>query len=83
MNYTTTFPQVGKGERFVSWTYEKCHVGPIYVETEEEVRAIFDLVEEKVNERQAKLKRKEMTGKVRNFQSHKFYRIVFSKNKLF
>ena len=41
--------QIGKGEKVVSFTFENCYVGPIFVETEREVRAIVDLVQEKVS----------------------------------
>ena len=40
--------QIGKGEKVVSFTFENCYVGPIFVEADREVRAIVDLVQEKV-----------------------------------
>ena len=40
--------QIGNGEKVVSFTFENCYVGPIFVDTDRDVRAVVDLVQEKV-----------------------------------
>jgi hypothetical protein len=53
---------VGKGDLVVSYTFENCCCGPIYVNTEKEVRAIVDLVDEKYSEKEAKIRLRQLTG---------------------
>ena len=65
--------QVGTGEKVVSFTFENCCVGPIYVETDKEVTAIVDLVQEKVNERKSRIERRKMPGKTRPMPRQSFY----------
>ena len=47
--------QIGNGEKVVSFTFENCYVGPIFVDTDREVRAVVDLVQEKVLAKLSKL----------------------------
>ena len=61
--------QVGKGDLVVSYTFENCCCGPIYVNTEKEVRAIVDLVDEKYSEKEAKMRLRQLTG----INSHEHY----------
>ena len=43
---------IGKGNKIVQFTYKNCNFGPIFVETDEEVRAIAALTEAKIQERE-------------------------------
>ena len=47
--------QIGNGEKVVSFTFENCYVGPIFVDTDRDVRAVVDLVQEKVLAKLSKL----------------------------
>ncbi|CAB4067949.1 unnamed protein product [Lepeophtheirus salmonis] len=42
--------KIGRGKHVITFDYDKSHFGPIYAETDEEVRAIVNLVQEKVAE---------------------------------
>ena len=44
--------RIGKGNKIVQFTYKNCNFGPIYVETDEEVKAIKALTEAKIQERE-------------------------------
>ena len=57
--------QIGNGEKVVSFTFENCYVGPIFVDTDRDVRAVVDLVQEKVS-------KTIQTGKM----SHSFSNVV-------
>jgi len=65
--------QIGNGEKVVSFTFENCYVGPIFVDTDRDVRAVVDLVQEKMNERQMRMERRQMAGKIRGTPTQKFY----------
>ena len=49
--------QIGNGEKVVSFTFENCYVGPIFVDTDRDVRAVVDLVQEKVLAKLSKLEK--------------------------
>jgi hypothetical protein len=44
--------KIGRGDKVVSFSYEASTFGPIYAKDEEEVKAIFDLANSKMEERQ-------------------------------
>ena len=44
--------KIGDGDKVVSFTYSNCNFGPIYVKTDEEVKAIVALTEAKIEERE-------------------------------
>ena len=44
--------RIGKGKKIISFTYLNCNFGPIYVEKDEEVKAVTALAQAKIEERE-------------------------------
>ena len=44
--------KIGRGQKYVQWTYKNSNFGPVYVDTEAEVRALVALTQDKIQERE-------------------------------
>jgi len=56
-SYVPASGKIGRGKLFISAQYQNSTIGPIYVETEHELKAVNALIQEKVREYKAKVER--------------------------